>query len=75
MNFFETFITTYGEAILYAVLTTIAGFLGTQLKRIYEKLGANFVLSGKRCFPFRVRNRARLSNFTTIVKCCAGGPT
>lgn len=37
MNFFETFITSYGEAILYAVLTAIAGFLGTQLKRIYEK--------------------------------------
>lgn len=37
MNFFETFITTYGEAILYALLTALAGFLGTQLKRVYEK--------------------------------------
>lgn len=37
MNFFETFITSYGEAILYAVLTAIAGFLGSQLKKIYEK--------------------------------------
>ena len=37
MTFFEMFIASYGEAILYAVLTAIAGFLGTQLKRVYEK--------------------------------------
>lgn len=59
---------------LLFIIKNLANFLSL-LKRIYEKLGANFVLSGKRCFPFRVRNRARLSNFTTIVKCCAGGPT
>ena len=33
MNFFETFITSYGEAILYAVLTAIAGFLGSQIEK------------------------------------------
>ena len=37
MEYFATFISVYGDTILYAVLTAIAGFLGAQLKRIYEK--------------------------------------
>ena len=35
---FADFIQQYGATILYAVLTAVAGFLGAQAKRIYEKI-------------------------------------
>ena len=34
---FETFISEYGAAILYAVVTGVAGFIGLQIKAIYQK--------------------------------------
>ena len=37
MTFFTDFISQYGMVIVYAVLTAIAGFLGAQVKKIYEK--------------------------------------
>lgn len=37
MEFFQQFITDYGTMILYAVLTAIAGLLGTAVKNIYQK--------------------------------------
>ena len=37
MNFLNEFISQYGTMILYAVLTAIAGFLGTQVKKLYER--------------------------------------
>ena len=37
MNFFKAFISDYGMTIVYALLTAIAGFIGTQLKRLYEE--------------------------------------
>lgn len=36
MELISTFISEYGLMILYALLTAVAGFLGAQLKRIYE---------------------------------------
>ena len=33
----KEFIATYGSTIIYAVLTALAGFLGMQLKKLYEK--------------------------------------
>lgn len=35
---FADFIQQYGPTILYAILTAVAGFLGAQAKRIYEKI-------------------------------------
>lgn len=37
MNFIFDFISNYGETIVYAVLTAIAGFLGAAIKSIYQK--------------------------------------
>ena len=37
MTFVSDFISQYGMVIVYAVLTAIAGFLGAQVKKIYEK--------------------------------------
>ena len=37
MEHIANFISVYGDTLLYAILTAIAGFLGAQLKRIYEK--------------------------------------
>ena len=37
MTFITDFISQYGMVIVYAVLTAIAGFLGAQVKKIYEK--------------------------------------
>ena len=37
MEFITDFISQYGMVIVYAVLTAIAGFLGAQVKKIYEK--------------------------------------
>jgi LL-H family phage holin len=34
---FEQFIAEYGMAILYAVVTAIAGYIGTAIKNIYQK--------------------------------------
>lgn len=36
MEFITNFISEYGLMILYALLTALAGFIGTQIKRIYE---------------------------------------
>lgn len=37
MELLNNFIQTYGTTILYAVLTAIAGYLGTICKNIYKK--------------------------------------
>lgn len=37
MSFLKTFISDYGTAILYAVLTAIAGYVGIVVKNLYEK--------------------------------------
>ena len=37
MYIMREFISQYGTMILYAVLTATAGFLGTQIKRLYER--------------------------------------
>lgn len=37
MNIINEFISQYGTMILYTVLTAIAGFIGAQLKKLYEK--------------------------------------
>ncbi|MBQ8474151.1 MAG: hypothetical protein IJ499_00620 [Clostridia bacterium] len=37
MEIFATFINEYGVSILYAILTFFAGWLGVELKRIYNK--------------------------------------
>lgn len=36
MEFVTNFISEYGLMILYALLTALAGFIGTQIKKIYE---------------------------------------
>ena len=36
MYIMREFISQYGTMILYAVLTATAGFLGTQIKKLYE---------------------------------------
>ncbi len=36
MEFITNFISEYGLMILYALLTALAGFIGTQIKKIYE---------------------------------------
>lgn len=35
---FSSFINTYGQTIMYSVLTVIAGLLGTLAKRIYDRI-------------------------------------
>ena len=37
MHMFETFISEYGAAIIYDVVTGIAGYIGLQIKAIYQK--------------------------------------
>lgn len=37
MEIITEFISTYGPGILYAVLGTIATFIGTKIKKIYER--------------------------------------
>lgn len=37
MKYFGEFIQQYGMTILYTMLTAVAGFIGLQIKRIYEK--------------------------------------
>ena len=37
MNIFNDFISEYGVLIIYTVLTAIAGFICTQIKRLYEQ--------------------------------------
>lgn len=37
MNAVTEFLSQYGYVIVYATLTAVAGFLGTQIKKIYEK--------------------------------------
>lgn len=34
----QEFISQYGMMLLYAALTAVAGFIGTQIQRIYKKL-------------------------------------
>ena len=34
---FNEFINTYGATILYSILTAIAGYIGIQLKNLYQK--------------------------------------
>ena len=36
MEFISNFISEYGLMILYALLTALAGFIGSQIKKIYE---------------------------------------
>ena len=38
VEFMQEFISTYGVAILYALLTAVAGFIGVQVKKLYEKV-------------------------------------
>lgn len=38
MEFLKSFITTYGMTILYVIFTAIAGFIGMQAKKLYEKI-------------------------------------
>ncbi len=37
MNIMKAFISEYGLLIIYTALTAIAGFIGAQIKRLYEK--------------------------------------
>lgn len=37
MNIIKELISTYGAAVLYAALTTLAGYLGITIKRLYKK--------------------------------------
>lgn len=37
MNIFKDFVSEYGLLVIYTLLTAIAGFIGTQIKRLYEK--------------------------------------
>lgn len=37
MEFLKDFIAQYGMMFLYAIITGIAGYIGLQMKRIYEK--------------------------------------
>ena len=37
MTIMKDFISEYGLLIIYTLLTAIAGFIGTQIKRLYEK--------------------------------------
>lgn len=37
MKFIGEFLSQYGFTILYAILTAIAGYIGMQIKKIYEK--------------------------------------
>lgn len=37
MNLFKDFVSGYGAALLYAIITAVAGYLGVVIKNIYEK--------------------------------------
>lgn len=37
MNYINEFLSQYGMMIIYAALTALAGFIGTQVKKIFEK--------------------------------------
>ena len=37
MTFFKDFINQYGATILYTVLVSIAGYVGIEIKKLYEK--------------------------------------
>ena len=37
MNILNSFISEYGLLIIYTLLTAVAGFIGAQIKRLYEK--------------------------------------
>ena len=36
MNIFKDFVSEYGLLIIYTLLTAIAGFIGTQIKKLYK---------------------------------------
>lgn len=37
MEIFKTFISEYGIMIIYALITAVAGFIGAQIKNVYER--------------------------------------
>ena len=41
MHLFASFLQTYAPTILYAVLTAIAGFLGVQLNKAFDRVSAD----------------------------------
>ena len=56
------------------------GIEGTYLnivKAIYDKLTANIILNGEKwkAFPTKIRNKIRVSTFTTIIQYNSGSPS
>ena len=56
------------------------GIEGTYLnvvKAIYDKPTANIILNGEKlkAFPSKIRNKERVSTFTTIIQHSSGSPT
>ena len=47
------------------------------LKTIYDKSTANFILNGEKlkAFPRKIRNKTRVSTFTTIIQRNSGSPS
>jgi len=56
------------------------GIEGTYLnivKAIYDKPTANIILNGEKlkAFPLKIRNKTRVSTFSTIIQHSSGGPS
>ena len=41
MQFLHDFLQSYLPALLYALLTAVAGFLGVQIKKVYDRVTAD----------------------------------
>ena len=57
-----------------------AGIEGTYLntiKTIYDKPTANIILNGEKlkAFPSKIRNKTRMSTFTTVIQYSSGSPS
>ena len=55
----------------------IEGTYFSIIKAIYDKPAANIILNGEKvkAFPPKIRNKTRVSNFTTIIQHRSGSPS
>ena len=55
----------------------IEGTYLNKVKAIYDKLTANIILNGEKwkAFPTKIRNKIRVSTFTTIIQYNSGSPS
>ena len=55
-------------------LSKVGAFLNTT-KAIYERPTANIILNGQKLFPTKLRNKTRMSAFTTPIQYIIGSPS